>query len=40
VRRISALCGFPSSTAFANAFRKDTGRTPGEFRDMQPYERL
>ena len=40
VRHISALCGFPSSTAFANAFRKDTGRTPGEFRDMQPYERL
>lgn len=28
VRHISALCGFPSSTAFANAFRKDTGRTP------------
>ena len=40
VRHIYALCGFPSSTAFANAFRKDTGRTPGEFRDMQPYERL
>ena len=32
VSKVSALCGFPSSNAFANVFRKDTGMTPSEFR--------
>ena len=32
VAKIAALCGFTSSNAFANVFRRDTGKTPGEFR--------
>lgn len=32
VAKVAALCGFTSSNAFANVFRRDTGKTPGEFR--------
>ena len=34
VAKIAALCGFSSSNAFANVFRRDTGKTPGEFRKI------
>ena len=40
MRHISALCGFPSSTASPP---QGSARIPAarrEFRDMQPYERL
>ena len=34
VAKIASLCGFSSPNAFANVFRKDTGKTPGEFRKL------
>ncbi len=34
VTKISALCGFSSPNAFANVFRRDTGKTPGDFRRL------
>lgn len=34
VAKIAALCGFSSSNAFANVFRRDTGKTPGDFRRL------
>ena len=34
VAKIASLCGFSSPNAFANVFRKDTGKTPGEFRRL------
>lgn len=34
VSHIAALSGFPSSMALANAFHKDTGMTPTQFREQ------
>lgn len=34
VAKIAALCGFSSPNALANVFRRDTGKTPGEFRKI------
>lgn len=34
VAKIAALCGFSSPNAFANVFRRDTGKTPGDFRRL------
>ena len=35
VAKIAQLCGFPSSNAFANLFRKDTAMTPLTFRRLR-----
>ncbi len=35
VAKIARLCGFPSSNAFANLFRKDTAMTPSAFRRLR-----
>ena len=32
--KIAELCGFSSPNAFANVFRRDTGKTPGYFRRL------
>ena len=34
VAKIAPLCGFSSPNAFANVFRRDTGKTPGDFRRL------
>lgn len=34
VAKIAELCGFSSPNAFANVFRRDTGKTPGYFRRL------